>query len=174
MGEPVSTTSTKHPQRTPASYAAIALRVILGAVFLFAVWNKLYLKNSIEMFAQSIRAFEVGLPRELVGWAAWGVPVTEMILALALIVGFWTRGAALGLVLLLVLFEALIISAIVRDLSLDCGCFGKQKLLCDGIGWCKVGENGVLLAMALAVVLVPRHALAVENILARIGRKAAT
>ena len=83
------------------------LRVLLAAVFLFAAYNKLAVEHGPVMFGQSIKAFELNLPDILVQWATRAVPITEVLLGVLLIVGFWTRSAALALVMLLAFFDLL-------------------------------------------------------------------
>jgi uncharacterized membrane protein YphA (DoxX/SURF4 family) len=54
----------------------------------------------------------------------WGLPACEIALGLLLAAGLFTRVAALGAGLLLVVFIAGVASAAARGLSIDCGCFG--------------------------------------------------
>jgi hypothetical protein len=39
-------------------------------------------------------------------------------------------------------------------MDVTCGCFGKYDLLCSGpLGWCNVGQNTLLLAGAVLVLV---------------------
>ncbi len=135
------------------AYTAVALvlRVALGGIFLFAAYNKIALPLP---FSEAIEAFRLGLPRSLVELATFAIPWTEIFCGVGLVLGIWTRASAGVFLLLMGVFLVGIVSAILRHLPLDCGCFGKYKLFCEGpIGWCKVGENLVLCAGAAVLAV---------------------
>jgi uncharacterized membrane protein YphA (DoxX/SURF4 family) len=98
------------------------------------------------------------------------VPWTEALCAVLLIVGLWTRAAAALIAAMATLFTVLVISLIMRDmLHVKCGCFGDRGLICaGGVGWCKVFENGLLIASGLALALTRTHAVSVDGL--RAGR----
>lgn len=138
------------------SLLAYVLRVALAAVFLIAAWTKLTNvtgalegARGAETFAEAIMAYRLGLPEWLVAWSTFTIPIAELLVGVALVLGLWTRAAALVYVLLLAAFTAGVMSVISRGLNITCGCFGDFKLYCEGaIGWCKVAENGVLAGLA--------------------------
>ena len=68
--------------------AVLALRVLLGAVFVYAAWAKL--RQPWELFAMSIDAYKV-LPYWAVVAVARTLPWAEMLLGLALMAGLWLR-----------------------------------------------------------------------------------
>ena len=137
----------------------LVLRVAMAALLLFSAWVKLKPEvvggegvapqpSGPFVFALAVSSYEI-LPSSLVPLATFAVPWVEVVVAVALLVGWWTRGAGLLAAVLLATFTAAVVSVILRGMNLSCGCFGKYKLLCDGsVGWCKVGENLVLLSMA--------------------------
>lgn len=132
------------------SVLALVFRCALAGVFLFAAYNKL--RNPLE-FKESIQAFHFNLPAWFELLSTFAVPWTEIFCAVALLLGLWTRAAAAVFTLMMGVFLFAIISAIQRHLPMDCGCFGKFKLYCEGpLGWCKVRENGVMVAAALILV----------------------
>ncbi len=147
----------------------LALRLVLGGIFAWAAYLKI---SDPQQFTHAIKAFDTDLPDRLIIWSTFAVPWTEMLCAAALIVGVWTRAAATTVALMLVLFTGLVISAILRHLNLEhCGCFGRQGLLCHGPpGWCHVGENGLMLAMALVIALTGRQVVAADCLLERRAR----
>jgi uncharacterized membrane protein YphA (DoxX/SURF4 family) len=137
---------------TSAGYAPVGLllRLALGGLFLGAAYFKL---RDPLTFAEAIMAYRMGLPDALTQFSTYAVPWTEVFCSVALVLGVWTRAAALVFNLLIAVFLVGIVSVIARDLNITCGCFGKFKLYCDGaVGWCKVRENLVL--MGLATVLL--------------------
>jgi uncharacterized membrane protein YphA (DoxX/SURF4 family) len=170
-----------HPRpsglNTFASIVLIPLRLALGALFIFAGWVKIRPPEATlggpQDFAFAIKAFKLGLPDHLVQVATFATPWTEIICGIALIVGLWTRAAALAIGGLLVFFIVLIASALMRpELNLqNCGCFGEEGLPISPCGGapslCHIGENAVMLAVAVALFIWRRHLLSVDQVLER-------
>lgn len=152
---------------------AVPVRIGLGVIFLFAAWNKLHPpKNALAIsgpqdFSGAIKAFKLGLPDAMVRFSTSAVPWTEALCGVLLVLGLWTRAAAALIAAMTTLFTALVISAILRQLSIHCGCFGEHGLICSGaVGWCKVLENGLMIAAALALMFTRTHLLAADAMLA--------
>lgn len=134
------------------AWAATIARVVLGGLFAFAAYAKM---SNHQGFADSILAFKVPmLADHLVQLATFAVPWIELIAGALLILGLWTRGAGVLIGVLLACFTGLIVSALARDLTLSCSCFGKYEFPCpaDRIGACHVARNLVLLGVAGVVV----------------------
>src|ERR1043165_997386 len=89
---------------------AIALRVILGAIFIYAGWVKL--REPWELFALGISSYQI-LPLGMVELVARTLPWLEVLVGLLLISGFGLRISATLTTLLLVVFMALMIRAYV-------------------------------------------------------------
>lgn len=135
-------------------------RVVLAGVFGLAAYTKL---SSPQEFAFAVDAFGV-LPKNMVPVATFVVPWIEAICAVMLLAGLWTRAAAAVAGLMLVGFIALTISAIMRNLSLSCGCFGKVRLLCpEKLGWCNVIQNSILMLPAILLVLKGHGRLGIDG-----------
>lgn len=156
--------------------ASLILRLQLGAIFLFASWMKLHPKASAyqpsgpEDFIIAIQGFKLGLPAWLLRLTAASLPWVEAVSALCLVIGLFTRAAGLMLTLLLTLFTALVVSALLRELHIDCGCFGDRGLICaKAMGWCKVVENSFMLLAGVIITATPRHPASVDGLLARRG-----
>ncbi|GAA4887262.1 MauE/DoxX family redox-associated membrane protein [Serinicoccus chungangensis] len=98
----------------------LVLRLGLAGVLGYAGWTKVVdLTGSVQnVLAYDLFGYEVS--------RAVGVllPVLELALAVLLLLGLLTRGAAAASAVLMVVFVAGIASAWVRGLSIDCGCFG--------------------------------------------------
>jgi uncharacterized membrane protein YphA (DoxX/SURF4 family) len=71
----------------------------------------------------AVRAYDV-LPYPAVGPVAAALPWVELALGVVLLLGWRTRWAAVGAVVLLALFMAGVTQAWARGLRIDCGCFG--------------------------------------------------
>jgi uncharacterized membrane protein YphA (DoxX/SURF4 family) len=144
------------------------IRLLIGSLFLWASWAKIHPANGPQLFATAIVAYKIDFPNHLITLATFAVPWTEALAAALLILGLWTRAAAAVIASMLLLFIGLGLSALSRHLNINCGCFGDGTLLCKGgLGWCHIGENSLLTALTLFVVLCPRPALALDNLCPR-------
>jgi len=112
--------------KTPAAAAATILRVILGAIFMYAAWTKL--REPWALFAISIDSYQV-LPLWAVEFIARTLPWLELLLGALLIAGIWRGVAAAAATLLLGVFFGLMIRAMAKGMQIDCGCFGSGERL---------------------------------------------
>lgn len=103
-----------------SSRALFVLRMIVGGIFLYA--GILKLAAPLE-FADAVATFRM-LPPELINVLALALPPFEVILGLLMISGWRWRPAALGILMLTVVFAAALGQALIRGLEVDCGCFG--------------------------------------------------
>jgi uncharacterized membrane protein YphA (DoxX/SURF4 family) len=135
-------------------WIALAARVIVGFVFIYASLDKI--AHPAE-FAGIVNNYRI-LPHELINLTAILLPWVELAAGLLLVLGLFSRGSALIISLMLVVFIAAISYNVARGLDFNCGCFDTGK---DGmvIGWTKIGQNIVLLALSLHA-LFRRSALA--------------
>lgn len=148
---------------TPArEWFVLVARVVLGALFITAGVLKL---RDPTRFAESILAFKITfMPDHLVQLAAFAMPWTEILAGVLLVIGRWTRGSALLVSTMLVMFLVMIASAIYRKLSLSCSCFGDLEFPCPAeVGPCHLIRNGVLLAMGLLVLFLGPDRLALDR-----------
>ena len=110
------------PSRPILRVSRIVLRLLIAALFLFAAITKLFDPGS---FAQQIANYQ------LTPWLATAVlsvflPALELCVGICLLLGRWESGALVWLAILLMIFSGALLSAIVRGLSIDCGCFGRS------------------------------------------------
>lgn len=135
-------------------------RLVLGGLFVWAAWNKLQPPNGPQNFADSVRAFKLGLPDWAVRASTSVTPWIEVIAGAMLILGIWVRSSALVIGVLLAVFIALIGSVIARELNVECGCFGKLSPFCPKkVGMCNIIQNGVMLAGAVYLMITPKTGL---------------
>jgi uncharacterized membrane protein YphA (DoxX/SURF4 family) len=168
--------------RSPAlSVALLVLRCALGGIFIVAAYFKLFQsalagglpQTSPQSFLEAMQAFKIVQNDQLLLLATFWLPWIELVCGVALILGLWTRAAALILGLLLAFFIALIISSIERGMAnIKCGCFGSYKLICEGtVNWCKVGENSGMLLVAMILHTCGSGLFGVDGLLRRTPRK---
>ncbi len=131
----------------------LGARWILGLVFVVAAIDKI---AAPEIFAGSIEAYKI-LPVPVINLFALVIPWIELLCGLFLLAGVRLRASAFLVSALLVVFLFAIISAIVRNLNIDCGCFGAHA---TPVGWKKVAENVALLVLGLLIYIdaLPRPA----------------
>lgn len=95
-------------------------RLLLGGLFLYAGLVK---GQDVTAFARDLAAYQL-LPYAFNYLVAATLPYVEVLAGALLLLGRNVRGAALLLALLTLVFIAAILSALLRGLEIDCGCFG--------------------------------------------------
>jgi putative oxidoreductase len=114
----------RHWRSAPlATVCTSTARIALAGVFLYAGTLKAL---DPQEFLLDVRSFQM-LPDPWAAWLALGLPWVEIICALALLLGGWTRGACLVFTGMLIVFAAAFIQAWVRGIDVTCGCFGKTE-----------------------------------------------
>jgi uncharacterized membrane protein YphA (DoxX/SURF4 family) len=115
---------------------ALALRVVLGAVFVYAGYVKL--RVPWAFFAMSIDAYHI-VPFRYLHPLAVAIPWFEVAVGLLLILGRFLRFSAAVVSLTLATFFAAMLHAFLNHQAIDCGCFSpggdpisKWTLLRDG------------------------------------------
>ncbi|MFL5264489.1 MAG: MauE/DoxX family redox-associated membrane protein [Anaeromyxobacteraceae bacterium] len=124
--------------------AALACRLVLGAIFLYAAATKV---PDMAAFAKDLANYRL-VPAALVPWAASAVVGVEIVAGLALVLGVGARAAALVAGALLLLFVGGLAQALLRGIDLRCGCFGSE----ESATWGTVLRDVVMLVPAVAVV----------------------
>jgi uncharacterized membrane protein YphA (DoxX/SURF4 family) len=134
-------------------WVATAARLLLGVVLVVAGVLKV---PDPAAAMRAVRAYQL-LPEALVGPVAFGLPVVEIAVGLALLAGVVVRTAAVAAAVLLVVFLAAVGSAWARGLQIDCGCFGGGGQVAAGrTGYPgEVARDVGLLIVALALARWP-------------------
>ncbi len=127
--------------------AAIAIRIALGAIFIYAGYVKL--KDPWELFALAVSSYNL-LPLKMVEFVARTLPWAEVVIGLMLIVGFQLRIAATACSLLLLVFFSLIVRAYAKGMEISCGCFGNN----EAISWRTLLRDGSMLAGSLLITMM--------------------
>ena len=139
-------------------WLATLARLLVGGVFLVAGVLKL---PDPAAAVRAVRAYQL-LPESLVAPVAFGLPVVEIAVGLALVLGVFVRTAAIVSALMLVVYLAGIGSAWARGLQIDCGCFGSGGPVQNGQTTYLLDmlRDAGLLIVALALARWPRSRLA--------------
>ena len=96
------------------------VRVALGAIWLWASWEKL---RAPRTFVQAVRAYDA-TPEWLSKAIGYGLPVVEFALGVLLVLGIAVRMSAIASSVLFLIFLVGIVQAAARGIKLECGCFG--------------------------------------------------
>jgi putative oxidoreductase len=127
--------------RHDIDWLRLALRLILGGVFIYAAWDKFI---HPDYFAENILDYEM-VPKSLVNLMAVWLTALELVLGICLLAGFWTRSVALLLGGLCAVFIGAIAFTLLRGIPLHaCGCFSTES----GAGlrdWLSLWQEGLIM-----------------------------
>jgi len=129
----------KHALTHP--YLVLALRLYIGALFIYASMYKI---NYAGEFAETIASYQL-VPYWAVNILALVMPWAEMICGLLLVIGFRTKSAAAVVIGLLALFSVAICISLIRQLPIGCGCF---HALGEQMNWKTLMRDLIWLGMA--------------------------
>ena len=122
----------------------LALRVIIGVIFVYAAWTKL--REPWQLFAMNIDSYRL-LPLTAVEFVARTLPWFELLVGLMVIGGIWLRLSSTAISALLLVFFALMVRAYMSGMEINCGCFGTG----EPISWKTLLRDGSMLAASLAL-----------------------
>jgi len=127
---------------------SLILRWLLGILFIYASINKIEYPLAFREAIDNYKLFPDLVTNLIAIWLPW----LELITGLFLITGLWTKGNALILSILSLLFGTITGIAIFRGLDISCGCFSlmdNQK----SVQWIHIVQNFGVLFMSLHVLL---------------------
>jgi uncharacterized membrane protein YphA (DoxX/SURF4 family) len=130
----------------------IIIRMVLGTVFIYASWEKIL---HPAQFAQAVANYHI-LTAALVNPVALILPWLELVCGIGLLIGLISRGSALIVAGLMMIFIVALGYSLIRGLDIQCGCFtltvrNSVPLYID------ILRDLVLLAMALITLGHPRR-----------------
>ncbi|MCA9668225.1 MAG: DoxX family membrane protein [Myxococcales bacterium] len=152
-------------------WLAWGFRVALGVIFIVAAIPKIV---DPKAFAWSISYYHM-IPQDLINALAICLPMIELLAGVFLVVGVANRASLLLVSGMLVVFIIAIISAMVRNLDISCGCFSPgakgKAMTTSTLTW-----DIVWLAMAVHAMIFDRERLSLGAALRRRrhGSKGAT
>jgi uncharacterized membrane protein YphA (DoxX/SURF4 family) len=122
-------------------------RLFLAAVFLYACWEKI---ADPAGFAEAIRNYQL-LPEALVTPAALLLPWVELVCGICLLVNRWTRGAALLITILMLIFTIALGINMARGMDISCGCFTLDQHAPAGM-WRYMVRDCLLLGISAGIL----------------------
>ena len=152
------------PRRTRPTWlpwVSTVARLALAAVFAIASLAKI---GNTEAMVRAVRAYQI-LPEGAVRPVAYALPYLELALAVLLLLGVATRFVAGVAALFLVLFIAAVSSAGIRDLKIDCGCFGGGGAVTQTHYLREIFRDLGFLVLAAWLLLFPVSRLSLDSVL---------
>jgi uncharacterized membrane protein YphA (DoxX/SURF4 family) len=128
-------------------YLLIALRIILGAIFIYASVNKLF---QTEEFAKAIKNYDM-LPFGVINILAIILPYVEFITGILLVTGIYKKGSSAIAIVSLVVFLIALTTAYARGLDINCGCFSLENTSSKSDILTRIIEDIFMLAVAIIV-----------------------
>jgi len=126
-------------------WLVLVMRLILGGIFLAAGMLKI---GNVIAFASEIAGFKI-LPTILDAPLAGILPLVEIVVGALLIVGFATRIMAWIAAGQMTIFTLAIASAVMRGLTVSCGCFGANDT--TKTSWPEVARDTLFVILAIVV-----------------------
>jgi uncharacterized membrane protein YphA (DoxX/SURF4 family) len=141
----------------------LLVRLVVGGVWVWAGWLKV---GDTPASVSAVRAYQL-LPYDLAETVGRVLPMLEVVVGAALVLGLVTRVSGAASALMQVAFIVGISSVWARGIAINCGCFG------DGgaTSWAdaratypwEIARDVGLCLLSLLLVWRPRTALAVDN-----------
>src|SRR6266536_3501750 len=128
----------------------LALRLLLGAVFVYAAYTKL--RQSGLLFALSFDSYQL-LPEQGVLILARTLPWLELAVGLLLLAGWNLRYVSIAAATLLTVFFSVMVIQYARGAGIDCGCFGVGEALSAKT----LARDSILLAAGIALAVIARR-----------------
>ncbi len=132
------------------AWIALGFRFYLGGLFVLASLHKIQFPAA---FADAVVAYQV-VPFFLVPAMAVVLPWLELLSGLCLVLGVRAKAAAWTVAALLALFVLAVVSVLLRDLPVSCGCFAATG---EPATWWTVARDLAWLGMALYVIAYDRY-----------------
>jgi uncharacterized membrane protein YphA (DoxX/SURF4 family) len=144
-------------------WLGLTARLVLGGVWIFAGALKL---PDPAGSVRAVRAYDL-LPESVVPTVGHVLPVVEVVLGAALVLGLLTRAAAVVSAVLLLAFIAGIASVWARGISIECGCFGGGGAEAGASSSypLEIARDVGLLMLSLFLVWAPRTRFALDRLL---------
>jgi putative oxidoreductase len=138
-------------------YLVFLTRIFLGLMFVVVSLEKIV---EPAAFAQSIANYKVlSFSTSLV--LATIVPWIELVCGLCILFGLFLRGSSLLLSTMVSVFTLAVLSALLRNLDIACGCFTQDPTV-GKIGWMKIIQNLSLLALSLFLYFATSDRFSIE------------
>lgn len=141
----------KHP------VTALVCRIAIGVGLIIAGGIKL---TELTVFAENVSYYRI-LPVEMINVFSIMLPAVEVVVGLCLIAGYAMNGSLFLATGMFVMFFIAVESAILRDLDIECGCFGTTDA--GSIGLKNLYIDVAFLLATIPVWLTPTWLYAIDS-----------
>lgn len=138
----------------------LVLRLIVGATFLYAAYDKVL---HPDQFAVAVRTYQI-LPVSLTNLFALVLAWAELVAGLLLIAGVFTRQAAGAVLMMLFMFIVALSVVMFRGMVIDCGCFSTEGG--TQVDTLLIVRNVLLMAACVLIMRFDRGALSLPRLFA--------
>ena len=135
------------------TYLQIALRLIVGGVFIYSSIGKLF---SPDEFAKIIYNYDI-LPLFLVNILAIALPYVLFLAGVLLIFGVYKKGNSAIFIGLIFVFLIALIQAYVRGLDINCGCFSLDTTSSNNDILMRIFQDVLLLIPVLIIFIFSKR-----------------
>jgi uncharacterized membrane protein YphA (DoxX/SURF4 family) len=142
-------------------WISTVVRLVLGSVFVVASLDKI---GKVDETVRAVRSYQI-LPESFVHSVAYALPFLELAVGVLLIIGLGTRVAAIVASAMLLVFIGAIISAGIRGLKIDCGCFGGGGPVKHTHYLQEIARDTAFLLLPLWLVIKPKSRLSLDSAL---------
>lgn len=138
-------------------YLLLVSRIILGIVFIFAGAEKI---ADPDHFAVAISNYKI-FPVFSLNIIAITLPWLEVVAGILLLFGISIKENSAIIGTLMIIFTLMVLTALLRGLDIDCGCFGTS----DGqqVGLLKIIENIGLILLSLHIFFFNKNSFSIEQ-----------
>lgn len=133
-----------HTKEKRLKWLWILLRMVLGAIFLYASADKIL---HPEQFAHALSNYKL-LPKELLNFFALLLPWMEVTIGVFLIFGLFEWVSLTLYNVLMLVFMAAIAISLMRGLNISCGCFTSDPNA-DKMTWLSMMRDSLILVLSL-------------------------
>jgi putative oxidoreductase len=141
----------------------LALRLLLGGMFLYAAWNKI---GQPSQFAIAVRSYQI-IPIAYSNLFAICLAWSEAVAGALLILGLFSRPSAGAIFTLLGMFVVALGTVLIKGMVIDCGCFGSEGG--SAVNPWLIVRNIALMAACTPLMLHGGGKLSVDHLMGRNG-----
>lgn len=126
----------------------LVARLLLGSIFIYASYYKIIAPDE---FAKIVYGYDL-FPSETINLIAIIIPFIELISGVALIIGIYTRPAAIIIIGMLAAFIIAISINIIRGHEFDCGCFSSDTSQSAYSAWETIGRDMIFIILGIYIL----------------------
>ena len=122
-------------------------RLLLGIILIYASYHKIL---APEEFAKIVYGYGL-FPSVTINLIAIIIPFIELVTGIALIIGIYTRPAAIIVIGMLSAFIIAISINIIRGHEFDCGCFSSDTSQAANSAWQTLGRDIIFMMLGIYI-----------------------